>query len=385
MNLFKILANGNGSLNEPNVSAFLGYLLDPNQNHGLEFVFLERFLDQFLNINEDFQLRKYDYEVHFEQGFQRETTAKKEIVDIVILCFERAENTGKQSIVQSALSVERTLKNIFLIENKITKGAKNTQQLSRQYAASIGALGLEADSNKVISLYVTPTGKNYSTEFMSFDNQRHKFHLTWESEADIGDLNIDDEITSSISRVIESIIYEESIGRIEAIDVYTRHTLISFLKFIESGFKSEATERKENKEGKYQRDLSHSVASLKQKKPQLINSRAWAILSDVESWLTTYESPHITYRCSKTHPISVFYDDKKVLSLSKLGKNLRFYFILSRNFDYTNEHKDYLTALLSGSKGEVSDSDEGVKRDSFSSEEAIYWLEEIVKICSQIS
>ena len=35
MNIFKILSSGDGSIKEPNISAFLGYLLDPNQEHGL--------------------------------------------------------------------------------------------------------------------------------------------------------------------------------------------------------------------------------------------------------------------------------------------------------------------------------------------------------------
>ncbi len=36
MNIFKILSSGDGSIKEPNVSAFLGYLLDPNKEHGLK-------------------------------------------------------------------------------------------------------------------------------------------------------------------------------------------------------------------------------------------------------------------------------------------------------------------------------------------------------------
>jgi hypothetical protein len=49
MNIFKILAQGDGTINEPNVSAFLGYLLDPNEDHGLGSKFLERFLQLHYN------------------------------------------------------------------------------------------------------------------------------------------------------------------------------------------------------------------------------------------------------------------------------------------------------------------------------------------------
>ena len=44
MNIFEVLSRGNGSVNEENVSAFLAYLLDPNETHGLSGVFLEAFV-----------------------------------------------------------------------------------------------------------------------------------------------------------------------------------------------------------------------------------------------------------------------------------------------------------------------------------------------------
>ena len=40
MNIFKILASGNGTIKEPSVSAFLGYLLNPKEDHGLGDAFL---------------------------------------------------------------------------------------------------------------------------------------------------------------------------------------------------------------------------------------------------------------------------------------------------------------------------------------------------------
>ena len=44
MNIFKILSDGDGSIKEPNVSAFLAYLLDPTQSHGLGTKFFEKFV-----------------------------------------------------------------------------------------------------------------------------------------------------------------------------------------------------------------------------------------------------------------------------------------------------------------------------------------------------
>ena len=44
MNIFEILSKGKGSINEENISSFLGYLLNPVENHDLDSVFFERFL-----------------------------------------------------------------------------------------------------------------------------------------------------------------------------------------------------------------------------------------------------------------------------------------------------------------------------------------------------
>ena len=44
MNIFKILASGDGSINEPNISAFFAYLIDPYEGHGLGTKMLQRFL-----------------------------------------------------------------------------------------------------------------------------------------------------------------------------------------------------------------------------------------------------------------------------------------------------------------------------------------------------
>ena len=44
MNIFTVLSQGKGRLDEENVSAMLGYLLTPTQTHGLGDTFLRPFL-----------------------------------------------------------------------------------------------------------------------------------------------------------------------------------------------------------------------------------------------------------------------------------------------------------------------------------------------------
>ncbi|MBC8176389.1 MAG: PD-(D/E)XK nuclease family protein [Desulfobacteraceae bacterium] len=44
MNIFDVLSQGKGRLNEENLSAILAFLLSPNQTHGLGDIFLRHFL-----------------------------------------------------------------------------------------------------------------------------------------------------------------------------------------------------------------------------------------------------------------------------------------------------------------------------------------------------
>jgi hypothetical protein len=44
MNIFKVLSRGHGNISETNISAYLGYLLDPSEDHGFQDFFLKKFL-----------------------------------------------------------------------------------------------------------------------------------------------------------------------------------------------------------------------------------------------------------------------------------------------------------------------------------------------------
>lgn len=51
MNIFRILSSNDGSINEPNVSSFLAYLLDPNEDHGISSLLLQELLNDIIEIN----------------------------------------------------------------------------------------------------------------------------------------------------------------------------------------------------------------------------------------------------------------------------------------------------------------------------------------------
>ena len=61
MNIFRILSSNDGSINEPNVSSFLAYLLDPIEDHGISSLLLQEFLSDIAEIDKDFLSKiKYD-------------------------------------------------------------------------------------------------------------------------------------------------------------------------------------------------------------------------------------------------------------------------------------------------------------------------------------
>lgn len=251
MNIFKILASGSGSINEPNVSAFLGYLLNPKEDHGLGDTFLRKFLKPLLEQNKDLGFLKdknlsirsnFEMIVLLEKAFKDENGGSKQIVDIVILCYEKKshkESSLAEEIIKQKNDGEKnTLKHIFLIENKIKGDSVTEKQLKYQYANTITtleSLKISKDPEKLVSvIFVTPEGKKSDKEFEDFKNTGNKCHLFW---------NKKDTDDASISKIIREIIKEES----QPIDAYCKYTLHAFLEFIENGFQSKIAEESESK------------------------------------------------------------------------------------------------------------------------------------------
>jgi hypothetical protein len=279
MNIFRILAQGDGSINEPNVSAFLGYLLNPNEDHGLGSVFLQKFLYQhylFLkknneNVEFDFYDNKngfntdfginsnYEVRVFFEQAFAGED--KKEIVDIMLLIHE-VHKENKESEFVNYLTNKRKLKHVFLIEvkikdsaTKIGKGDKegqldaqiyNSKQKLKSLLSETHEFEFNLDKNISI-IFVTPEGDQAIKAFDILKNKvdipNPKSHIFWRFKKDDKGSNIEEyeleaneEEPKSIELILDSIIYPSFEDKIEAIPQYTHDTIKSFSNFIYSDF-----------------------------------------------------------------------------------------------------------------------------------------------------
>lgn len=254
MNIFKILASGNGRLNEPNVSAFLGYLLDPKEDHGLGDAFLKRFLtplfekdnndDLSFMSGRDLSIRSnFEFIVLLEQTFKEEVDdGENKIVDIVILCYEKEAQSGQflaENIIKQKQEKVAKPKHIFLIENKINDSSSEPEQLKKQFQQTINKitkLGIK-DAQKLVSvIYVTPDGKSCNKEFEDFEKSKktnNKLHLYWSKNDD----------KNTISNIIRDILDNEN----RPIDAYCNYTLKAFLEFIENDFKSTIKEELEKK------------------------------------------------------------------------------------------------------------------------------------------
>ncbi|MFV0469561.1 MAG: PD-(D/E)XK nuclease family protein [Dysgonomonas sp.] len=255
MNIFKTLANGSGSINEPNVSAFLGYLLNPKEDHALGDVFLKRFLEPLLakKVNDetlDFMKNRnlsihsnFEFEVLLEQAFKED---KIQIVDIVILCYEKKSQKGRflaEDIIRQKKSGVGDPKHIFLIENKIDDNSRTEGQLKEQFKQTKQTIDklLKVDSQNLISvIYVTPDGEKCKKEFSEFHDTDNKIQLFWHNKNN-NDVSKNHDVF--ISEIIREIIEKES----QPIDAYCKYTLQAFLEFIENGFKSTITEELEEK------------------------------------------------------------------------------------------------------------------------------------------
>ena len=243
MNIFKVLSNGDGSINEPNVSAFLGYLLDQNADHGLGDSFLSRFINSISG--EEKYSTNSEYKIFYEQGFKSEGV--KDIVDLVLLEYSENINNGKETQFHGFVeSKEKIINKIYLIENKIRPEAIKVDQLEKQYSktkAYLEKIGVY-EENKLVTVYITPieeenTQKGVVEEFEKFElkypNVTSK-HIFWNNaEGNMKDLLIE-------------LLDDEAKYIIDPISEFTKQIIKSFIQFIESDFKSEVQEKKEKKD-----------------------------------------------------------------------------------------------------------------------------------------
>jgi hypothetical protein len=229
MNIFKILSSGDGSIKEPSISAFLGYLLDPRQEHGLKDgllkaligpLVLESEIKELIINRQDLDVVDLTNESKFTVDIELEKKVPTEIgslrfIDIVVKIFD----TNNKLIF------------IVCIENKIRSGSVTPGQLDEQ----LKGIKKVYPKTKIGYIYLTPNSSERSkAEYKDFKESNEDIpakHVFWKGHHE------------SIYELLVDMLSQESKGSIEPIFEYSKYTIKSFLNFINTNFQSYVEEK----------------------------------------------------------------------------------------------------------------------------------------------
>lgn len=212
MNIFSVLSTGKSNIHEPSISAMFGYLLNPNQDHGLGRKVINNFL-KLSNANQIYANFINDKAIKFEIDLEvlYQCKNKKNYIDIQIKILDSSYNELHR----------------IIIENKIKQGAANPKQLNDYYQAVINdkdnddPFNLKEENISVIFLTPKPN-KGLEEEFNSLDI-RNKVWLYWNNE---------ETEKTTIVNLIQNILKLEQEAKISPINDYMRHTLKAFTYYI---------------------------------------------------------------------------------------------------------------------------------------------------------
>ena len=241
MNIFRILSSNDGSINEPNVSSFLAYLLDPNEDHGLSSLLLQEILNDIIEIDNKFltkiqfnnritDLSKYSgYSINIipelSVNLEKKGKRKRRDIDIIIEIIDNKTNELIYSIC---------------LENKITDSSinKNDSQLEDELIGLENYYSESEQNPEIYIIYLTPTPSNQSRDSFEKLDYNKKYHLFWDNDK------------NSIFNKLIRIFNNERDGLIDPINNQSSYLIKSFLSFIKTNFKSYIEERKEKLEKK---------------------------------------------------------------------------------------------------------------------------------------
>lgn len=228
MNIFKILSSYDGSIKEPNISSFLAYLLDLNEDHGLSDLLLKSLIQDFKNKDSNYfskiksDLSQFDIRINPEYSVF--VGNKRRDIDIVVEFY----NENKEEPLYT-----------LCIENKITDNSiqKNDSQLKEELE------GIEKEyrennwKTEIYFCFLTlEDSKKSNYEFDEFKYEK-KNHIYWKG-------------LNSIQQKLLNILELERKGEIDPVSEDFKFLLKSFLSFIKTDFKSSVEEKTDKQERK---------------------------------------------------------------------------------------------------------------------------------------
>ena len=147
MNIFEILSSGSNGLSEVHISAILGWLLDPNHDHGLGMEVLKRLTSElFADTPLHKEIKDSEYS-GVEMGVYRRR------IDTSIECEKEVVCQNKKNrYIDVAVKIND--KFILAIENKIRSGSKERGQVSDEISGLIEAESVIADNKGIYFIYL---------------------------------------------------------------------------------------------------------------------------------------------------------------------------------------------------------------------------------------
>lgn len=221
MNIFRALSQGDGSINETNVTSFLSYILNETNNFSAPFILLliekiEKEID--LNIISDI-LKIPDTNLRQKTLFFRKMYSYSSIPEYRLKIDNKIQDLDILLTITDKSSEDDLC--YFLIENKIKKSALKQQQCLEQYKLFKGMDDFQ-DDVPIFSVLITPDYDVFNSMLMCIkDENENSCWLKWETKSD-----------DSIVAIFKELIYLEQRSEISPIDINTLYIIKSFVDHI---------------------------------------------------------------------------------------------------------------------------------------------------------
>lgn len=221
MNLFDVLYSGKRDVTEENMSALLGWMLDPGQSHGWGNLFLIEFLQA---------IDEKKFESFICQLPSRVSYKKKDRTWAMVVLEESVRtlsNDRKDIDIVLYLEGDHDSPKYILIENKIRSGSVELGQLNAEIEGFLNG-GHEIDKTDLAMVYLTLEADSSAIrEFQSISDDTLAAHFSWQKS----DL-------PSVEALIEAFLSEELSGAIGPFSYELTWLMKSTLGFIRAGFRS---------------------------------------------------------------------------------------------------------------------------------------------------
>lgn len=225
MNIFKILSRGDGTIQEPNITSVLSYLLDPAEDHGMG----GDFILELLNILKEEKHKKESF--NFDNAFTRIKTLLSNsnsglstFIEIEKKLKDKNKETDANKNRDLDVFIEfRYMDEVLLriiIEIKLYQEALSENQLSDIVILS----KLDSEPEKNFYLLIAPDSDKLKDNKYKCDEF---VQITWESIS---------------KKLIEPFLTKEGAGHTSPMNNQTKDLLKSFNVFINDGFRNKTNE-----------------------------------------------------------------------------------------------------------------------------------------------